>query len=117
MLVNVLFMITFRDRCTRQWAKYANAGARSVYGSAVVIGDILGNRVAHNSQGRLGAGDRSGRMRRDGNAAIEDVVLYRVAQDQVVGGGAGLVADQNAAGVILDLIISNSRGWVFTSLR
>lgn len=48
-------------------------------------------------------------VRRNRNPAIECVVANHVARDQVVVIRAGVIADENAAGVVLDQVVRHGR--------
>ena len=82
--------------------------ARSFVCGQTIAGDRVScNRVVKDAEGRVEPElEMMGRQR---DRAIVRVLPHDVSGDEVLAGESGIVADENAAGVVLDEIASNCR--------
>ena len=73
---------------------------------SIVDGFVIGDGVANDAQmWCVGAEGRG--VRCEGDAAVEGVVLDGVSGDEVVVGLAGVIAEENSAGVTLDDVVGH----------
>src|SRR5580700_2714513 len=94
------------DNATRTRGKNSDACSRTRFLKAVVRDKIFRNGVVNDSRD-----ERGRRVRSERDTAVEGIVANRVATDEIVVRWAGVVADQNAAGVTFDGIVCD-RGMV-----
>ena len=93
----------------RTRSKHADPGAGAGRLGPVAGGLVFGHRIMKDAQWLGRAGDGSRGVRGHSDAAIVDVVADLVFLDQIGVGRAGIVAEQNAPGIVFACIIDDGR--------